>query len=270
LQYLSEQLFELNAIAGLGISEGRDIAFSPLENTGRATRSNNMKSQLQLRKSWGESTLGLTLGRSDLDAMNVSTDEIGNLFEDDRIDQSLTLAYQLDFESTYQLKMASLGRDRKYKNRFSRFTDGSILVGSDPQSETETEFQLGLGYKSDTVNLEPTLSFGQNKDRVFGALDSVTRKLAVNFAYLFEAFKLKSNVSLSSAEFKNFSADALTNPSSGRKRADTETSARLGLEIPWAGQLVDASISQLSRNSNYESQKLNETTLELNIKGELN
>jgi len=266
-QYIGDELWEISTWVGGAISDGRDIAFSPTDEGGRNVHSVNSKFQAQIRKSWSESSLAATIMQSKIDPSTSTSDEKGNIFVDDRQDLSGLLAFDVTFERKYKLNVKLGTLQKKYGHRFSRYTDGSIILNSEPQQETETELSTALAVKEGILEIEPLLSVTRNKDRIYGALDSNRLKLGFSSRIDLQSLLLFIQAYTSRTDFSNFSSTALLSPSSGDKRADTDREFEMRLEKSIGKNVLYLGLSRLAKDSNYQPPVISENAVFIGFKG---
>ena len=187
-------------------------------------------------------------------------------FENDYFGTGTDAKVEIDL-APFTLGLKGSWAERNYLNRRARFTDGpnSAALAHPRLKLFMQNYALELISKLKNLKLSTAAKYGQNKDRIYGALDSKQYSLGQTLSYsITKSVRLEPEIELTHRNFSNLRThfEAGKNPQFNSLRKDRMTTSSLAL----VGKLFDRiegkiKYSYLRMASNSAADQFNEKIL---------
>ena len=205
------------------------------------------------------------------DALTVTLNESGQIFEDDFKSFSYQSSIETQVSDQWNLKGSGFFEKKDYKSRQAYFTNGVApdLVETNPFLREEI---LGVSirgrYSIARSLLSLSLSSTETNDIIFGANDSVSTGYSAKFEQKFsKSLTVGLETGETQMEFKNFKADALESQTPNKERMDKSRFSAINVEYDWTGQIKSTlSYKDERSDSDYSIVQFSERKIQTGVK----
>ncbi|MDC1175188.1 hypothetical protein OAT67_07320 [Bacteriovoracaceae bacterium] len=205
------------------------------------------------------------------DYSTLSNDENGNLFEDDYSAYGISAASQFELSSRTDLSIKGLVERKRYDERRSRFTEGTLDNSRRNPLEDLMNYNVinDLDIKGDFIDYKLSYQYTFQDDRTLGALDYDGHKASVDLVFSIGPLLLKPMFFIEEKKYETFVADVVNNPQAFEKRVDKNKSYSLPIEYKFSAATFRLNYSKTILDSNYLLEGYQESIIDFGVKYEV-